>query len=421
MRAATLAMLGLSMFWPCSGTCAPVQAVTGRQPAPDLLAELRALPNDLARYQRLLASAPAAVDATSPQLLASLQDQLGLYNAALSTFPFDNRIVPPAKPPLPEPLDWRAQNAATAIAALATRDRIVLVNEAHHDGHTRELTLALLPRLYAKGYRYLAIEALGSHDPALQARGYAVDASGSQYLHEPLYGEIVRQAIRLGYTLVSYDSDAAGAAARETGQARNIYRRVFAHDAQAKLLVHAGYAHIDKAAGNLGAGVQPMAAQLGQLTGLPMLSVDQTQFRDIDPGRPDHGAYGVLVERFHPHQPVVLRRIVDGKPWSADPLRHDISVILPRAGTGRRPDWLSLGGQRQSRLVNTDLCHRHLPCMVEARYASEPDTATPADRYTFWHDDEQNALYLFPGRYRLRAVDGRGKLLDQRTLQVGTP
>ncbi|MGZ7352753.1 hypothetical protein ACXWRV_09360, partial [Streptococcus pyogenes] len=76
--------------------------------------------------------------------------------------------------------------------------------------------------------------------------------SGSEYLHEPLYGEIVRQAIHLGYTLVPYDSNAQTIAEREAEQASNIYRQVFARDPQARLLVHAGYAHIDKAPGGLG-------------------------------------------------------------------------------------------------------------------------------------------------------------------------
>lgn len=384
----------------------------------NLLAELEPLPNDLARYRHLLATRPAGDSATARQLLASLEDQLGLYNGAIVAFPFDNRIVPPPKIPLPTPVDWHAENAVAAIAAQARRHRIVMINEAHHDAHTRELTLLLLPKLYAEGFRYLAIEALGPHDPELMKRGYPIDGSGSEYLHEPVYGEIVRQAIRIGYILVPYDSDAPTGAGREAGQARNIYRRVFAKDPGAKLLVHAGYAHIDKAAGNLGEGVQPMAMRLAQLTGIEPLSIDQTQFRDIAPGKPDPGAYGVLLERFHPLQPIVLRHVQSGEIWSSDPARHDISVILPPVGTASRPRWLSLDGKRQPRLVNTDLCHNHIPCIVEAHYTDEPDAATAADRYTFLHDDEQNVLYLYPGSYRLRAIDSGGKIIGGRTLVV---
>jgi len=416
-RLATFLLLGPVMLAMSIGTHAQASAPVSTAPHRDLHAELKPLPNDLARYRHLLATMPAD-NLVARQLLASLEDQLGRYNGALVSFPFDNRIVPPASMPLPQASEWRAGNAIAAITARARRYRIVMVNEAHHDAYTRELTLELLPKLHAEGFRYLAIEALAPDDPGLMKRGYAIDASGSEYLHEPVYGEIVRQAIRLGYTLVPYDSDATTSAGRESGQARNIYHQVFAKDPHARLLVHAGYAHVDKAAGNLGDGVQPMAVRLERLTGLAALSIDQAQFRDIAPGQPDHGAYGTLIERFHPVHPVVLRQIQSGELWSADPAKHDISVILPRAGTGRRPGWLSLDGRRQAWLVNTDLCHAHVPCIVEAHYADEPDAATAADRYTFLHDDEQNVLYLYPGSYRLRAVDASGKTLDERRLHV---
>jgi hypothetical protein len=394
---------------------------TTAPPAHDLLGGLKPLPNDLARHQHLtglIPRLPEAEQSTGQQLLAALDDQLGLYNRALLEFPFDNRIVPPPKIPLPAADAWQTESAVAAITAQARRHRIVMVNEAHHDAHTRVLTLELLPKLYALGFRYLAVEALGHHDPELPRRGYATPASGSEYLHEPLYGEIVRQAIRLGYTLVPYDSDAPTPAGREAEQAGNIYRQVFAKDPQARLLVHAGYAHIDKAPGNLGGEVQPMAMRLAQLTGIEPLSIDQTQFRDIDPGRSDPGAYGVLVERFHPARPVVLRNGQTGKLWSADPARHDISVVLPPAGSASRPRWLTLDGERRPRQVDAGLCHDRLPCIVEAHYADEPDDATAADRYTFLHDDEPGTLYLYPGRYRLRGVDVGGHTLGRRSLDV---
>ncbi|MDO1528041.1 hypothetical protein QMK61_04265 [Fulvimonas sp. R45] len=420
MRLAFLSLLGTAALSTTIGAHAqPVAAATDAPPSRNLLAELHPLPNDLARHQYLQAHMPADDDNVARQVLAALDDQLGLYNRALADFPFDNRVVPPPKVPLPATDAWRAESAVAAIAARAQGRRIVMINEAHHDAHTRELTLELLPKLYAHGFRYLAIEALGPRDKALARRGYAIDTSGSSYLREPLYGEIVRQALRLGYTLVSYDSDAPTPAGRESGQARNLYREVFARDPRARLLVHAGYAHVDEAPGNLGDTIEPMAMQLARLTGLDPLTVDQTQFRDIIPGAPDDGAYGVLVERFHPRTPVVLVNRLTDKLWSADPARHDISVILPRAGTGPRPDWLSLGGRRKPRLVNTDLCNGHVPCMVEARYAGEAGDAVPADRYTFLHEDTQNTLYLYPGQYRLRAVDAAGHVLGTRTLDVG--
>lgn len=425
-RSAIVLLCVITLLAPASvrAQSAAISAYSGLPPVCAQAPQSGPTGNDLTNYCELASSIPRLApdeQLTQRQLKASAEDELGLYNDALTDFPFDNRDAVPAKDPLPTPAGWHSVSAAEAIAALATQRRIVMINEAHHDAHTRVLTLELLPRLYAEGFRYLAIEALGSKDPGLMRRGYATIASGSEYLHEPLYGEIVRQAIRLGYTLVPYDSNAQTVAEREAEQASNIYRQVFARDPKARLLVHAGYAHIDKAPGGLGDGIEPMAMQLKQLSGLDPLSIDQTQFRDIDPGTPDTGAYGALLGSFNPTQPIVLRSLADGGYWSSNPARFDISVILPPSDTSRRPHWLALHGQRESRLVNTNMCTGHLPCVVEAHYGNEPDDATAADRYAFMHDGMQNVLYLYPGKYRLRAADVDGRTLGQRPLDVDKP
>ena len=267
-------------------------------------------------------------------------------------------------------------------------------------------------------------------DTGLSQRGYPTDISGSEYLQEPLYGEIVRQAIRLGYTIVAYDSDANPTANRETEQAKNIYKAVFAKDPQARLFIHAGYSHIDKAPGNLGDDIKPMAMQLKKLSGFDPLTVDQTQFRQIAIGMIDFGTYSTLAQRFSPEVPVVLRNTDTGEIWSANLLQHDMSVILPPARAQDmksesqldmdvsrreahlstnayeadvRPSWLSLDGQRIALRIDTELCEQQVPCVIDAHYPGEPDNAVPADRYTFLHAHSGNVLYLYPGHYRLRA------------------
>lgn len=386
--------------------------------AGDLYTRLQAQKSDLQRYRYLADAIPRLEhDAriVPLQLLATVEDELGLYDEAIRDFPFDNRAA--FKGDLPQPDSWRADDAAEVITRLAKDRRIVLINEAHHDAHTRALTLALLPRLRAAGFTHFAAEALHDGDAELARRGYPVPASGSPYLHEPLYGEIVRQALKLGFAVVPYEADEGSAGQREAGQARQLYRKVFEADPQARLFVHAGYAHVDKAPGQLGAGVQPMAMQLKQLSGFDPLSIDQTRWRDIG-FRLDGDPYRQLLALYKPQQAIVLVRRDDGSAWSADPARHDVDVILPPSGHQRRPRWLSLDGRRSGRLITTDLCGGRLPCVVEARYADENDEAIPADRYAFLAPDGMNSLYLFPGKYRLRVADADGRTLAERRIEV---
>ncbi|KRE89598.1 hypothetical protein ASG87_04535 [Frateuria sp. Soil773] len=403
----------------------PVSSAAGAHPhAPgphELYMHVAGLTNDLARYQYLsevVRGRDPADRQLAGQLLASTESELGLYDDAVRQFPFDNRDLP-APETLPRTDAWRAMDAADAIVSLARDRRIVMVNEAHHDAHTRELTLELLPRLRALGFTHFAAEALSERDDALAKRGYPIPASGSEYLREPLLGEIVREALRLGFVVVPYDSASADNAVREADQARHLYQRVFAGHPGARLFVHAGYAHIDKSTGRLG-GIEPMAMQLRQLTGIEPLCIDQSQFRWVgyaykaDP-------YMQLVGDFDVRRPTVLVRRDGRQPWSSAPTRYDASVILPPSGRWGRPRWLALGGLRRPHMVNTDLCRHTLPCVVEAHYPAEPDDAIPADRTTFLSDDRQATLYLRPGRYRLRAWDSLGRPLGERNVRVSPP
>lgn len=413
-------------------------------------------PDPLARYQYLQTIKPelsATNQGLAAQMSAFALSELGLYSRAVLEFPL--RMDPVPGLALPEAQAWQAENALDVISREAAGRRIVMVNEVHHNAQTRALTLQLLPRLRALGFTHLAIEALGD-DPGLTKRGYPLRSSGTEYLQEPLYGEIVRQGIRLGFILVPYDDDSAGGdtQAREAGQARNLYDRVFAKNPEARLVVAAGYAHVDKATGRLGRA-RPMAMTLAKLTGLDPLSIDQAQF--VEAQRDGEDDYHLLTARFPSDAPEVLVERTGGHPWSAAPHLYDISVISPRSLTlnalgaaevddpvhGRyrilsngvqmatqafvafndmqRPAWLTLGGQRRSYPIDTRLCREQIPCVVEAHYVGEVDLATPADIYAFLKPTSSTKLYLRPGRYRLLARSDQGRTLSQTVIDVAGP
>lgn len=463
-----------------AATC--VEAHATQKVQRDLFAEMQPLTHELPRYTYFIKAMPelSEVDRlVAQQLLASSEDELGLYSEAVRDFPLRSR--PPEKLVLPQAASWQAADAVDTITELARDRRIVMVNEAHHDAHTRELTLALLPRLRAMGFTYFAAEALDERDTALMKRGYPVTSSGSEYLHEPLYGDIVREAIKLGYVIVPYDSAGATAQDREDGQARNLYERVLAKDSKARLFVHAGYAHIDKQIGRLGA-VKPMAMQLRELSGITPLSIDQTDVREENPEsetdiyyefkhalrkyesllpriqprldgggpgdapqKPTVDAYERIASAFHPEHAIVLVQTSDHAPWSARPGLYDLNVILPPANSvpssysqgplqlsidgedhavlppankGHRPDWLTLDRKRVPVTVDTEFCAGKFPCLVEARYAGESDDAVTADRYLFLQKDARNSLYLRPGEYRLRTVDANNDTLNEHIIQA---
>jgi len=420
----------------------------------DMFQKLRQQPSQLARYQYLTQLMPHL--SSSDQVMAGqfrsfALNELGLYNQAVLSFPL--RSEQPAGLVLPSHDEWRSADAADVITKLAADRSIVMINEAHHNAHTRALTLALLPRLRELGFTYFAAEALGEDDPTLMRRGYPNKASGTEYLQEPLYGDIVREAIRLGFILVPYDSSDIDPRTRDTAQAETLFRKVFAKDPKARLFVHAGYAHIDKASGRLGS-IEPMAAQLAKLTGFDPLSIDQTQF--LESGVDASDDYHTLVQQFPTQSAEVLINRVTGKPWSASPKLYDLNVILPMAlnvktfgdetwsrlgGTTLknvndsarlvagsltalneipRPKWLTIDGQRYPFPISTELCRKAFPCVISATYIGEPDEATAADCYAFTEPYASSKLYLYEGRYRLRAWNADGKTLSEHVIQINS-
>ncbi|MDE2316275.1 MAG: hypothetical protein KGK06_07700 [Xanthomonadaceae bacterium] len=441
-RVAVRACLIAVALLACSGAAAQSFDHSARK----LLRAMERAPTTLARYQYLIRKEPSLSprdQLLALQFMAFSQNELGLYDQAVFGFPLKNTLPEDLK--LPTPAEWRSADAVDTITALAAQRRIVMVNEAHHDGHTRLLTLELLPRLRALGFTYFAAEALGNNDPNLARRGYPERKSGTEYLRDPMYGAILREAIRLGFTLVPYDNALTGQA-RETAQAEALYRHVFAKDPNARLFVHAGYAHIDKAPGRLGEW-HPMAMELERLTGLVPLSIDQTDF--LETGLNASDTYHRLARAFPSDKAEILLNRRTGQPWSARPAAYDADVILPptlsldafgkykygyringqQAGLPnvlernemQRAGWLSLDGKRRPYPIDTGLCRGSIPCVVDAYYPGEPNDAIAADRYAFMGPRETSKLYLRPGAYRLRASDSDGHTLSESTIRIAPP
>nr|GFC58849.1 hypothetical protein [Tanacetum cinerariifolium] len=85
------------------------------------------------------------------------------------------------------------------------RERIIIINEAHHVPRHRAFTAALLPGLAAQGYHYLAAEDLLEDDSLNWAtRRYPVQATGS-LVGEPNMANLLRIAQKEGYQLRSYN------------------------------------------------------------------------------------------------------------------------------------------------------------------------------------------------------------------------
>lgn len=374
------------------------------------------LPGMLSQYQ--IMSNAYDSDPTAPfriifsQYFSWYQTYVGDYTGARRLYSIRQL---PEKNDAPSPLNdanYEQRAALDAIAELAHGRQAVFFNEAHNVAVTRSVTVELLKRLREDGYNYFAAETLYDTDKDLQKRGYPTSESGF-YVEEPIYAEMIRTALKLGFTVVAYDASGnAEGDAREREQAKSLYEQVFKRDPKARLVVNAGYAHTQKDGKYLDG--KSMAYYFRKASGIEPLSVEQTMLIEHDVAAHDHPYYRALFDpEKHPQAPVVYVG-KDGKPWSLKPGWYDVSVFFPPDILfRRRPTWLDLGGLRKPYQISADLCAKHFPCLIEARYENEGDDAIPADRILLTagmrpsdKPSDFNVLYLRPGRYKLSARDG---------------
>jgi hypothetical protein len=366
------------------------------------------------------------------QYLSWYQSFIGDYKDAELGFSIQQKpLADDATSPLQQP-GWHAVPALDYIPQLAKNYRVVFLNEAHNIALTRTLTVRLLKPLRDEGFNVFAVETLYPADiAALNKRGYPIAASGF-YTREPIYAEMVRTALKLGYKVVAYEADPDHTGnAREAQQAENLWK-ILKADPNAKIVVNAGYAHIQKTGQFLGA--ESMAEHFVKDSGITPLSIEQTILIPHQDRGMDHPDYDSIVQALHPTQPMVFIN-KDAKPWSLRP-GYDASVIFPEEHFPfDRPDWLTLWGARVPFTVSGNLCQRHWPCMVAARYADEGNDAIPADRtvldpvpLTTINDIKitqgdysipTSQLYLRPDhRYMLTITDERGQRIGSQMITV---
>lgn len=331
------------------------------------------------------------------QWLSMVDAMFGRYQDAenhyLTAFPSANQ---PIKCPT---IGATAQPAHEALQLLISNAEIVMINESHSFVRTRSFLYSILPTLKKLGFNYLALEALapasdallqGSfspslYDTSLPSRGYPLDrSSAGLYLREPVYAELVREAVDLGFKLIAYETLSAGSRAeREDGQAKALAKVIDA-DPNSKIAVIAGYSHIWKADGW-------MADRLQRRTGRKILSIDQTAGLAGCDGPAGDGSKSAYI-----------MTDADGKAWSMKPDRVDVTVIHVPSKDGRTEDdgWLTLGGQRRGTKPDVSACIEAWPCLVSAFYTDEERNSVPADRLLLDRQDVNALLFLKSGTYR---------------------
>lgn len=307
---------------------------------------------------------------------------------------------------------YKPVDALEEMARAAAGVQVVMINEAHHVPQHRAFTLALLKMLRRSGFTHFATETLYETDNQLNARGYPTAQTG-YYTGEPVYAELIRTALKLGFRVVAYEVQGAkNSDERERGQARNLIERILKNAPQAKILVHAGYAHIDeKGADRVGAAT--MAQRFREATGIDPLTIEQTEMSERGAREFEHPLYRDVVARGLVSRPTVFRN-ARGEYWMQESGRHDVTLFHRRSRplnreAGGRPDWLRLGGSRSPYRLPKNVCGIAPRCLARARSAREGADAIPIDQLEVLAERPASALMLPAGEFLIEVQDPEGK------------
>ena len=299
---------------------------------------------------------------------------------------------------------YKVKPARDYILKQAAKTSVVIINEAHHVPRHRTFTTSLLQDLYDMGYRYLGLEALYHIDPELSERGYPIATTG-HYIVEPQFGNMVREAMRIGYTLFPYEinPEVDGDRDREIVQAEKITGFMRANP-DGKYLIHCGFDHAIE--GEHAYWGQAMAARVSESMEIDPLTVYQPEFTPVS----DPKYNRAMLKTFKVREPSVL---VDAKGTALGFTRGngycDITVLHPDVHmTSGRPDWLLINDRQ---LVQIDLSslQTEFPLMVRV-YASDDDreNAVPVDIIEVREPADHAHVIVRPGEYMIDFEDTSG-------------
>jgi hypothetical protein len=235
------------------------------------------------------------------------------------------------------------------------------------------------------------------------------------YSNEPQFGELIRDAMKIGFIPIKYEMEAAepirdpvdAVNRRESAQCQNLVNRLFSKDPDARVLIHVGLEHAmeePKQSGNK--EILWLAARLKKATGIDPLTIDQITSLDNVPTE-----YKV---------PMVARdlenRFFVGGPFGGF---VDIQVFHPpHAMVNGRPNWLAADGRRRMIDIPNEIQAKSGRLLVQARNSSESQDSVPSDRVLLAPGSDRPMLSLRPGSYQLETQDEFGATLQSLRIVV---
>mgnify|MGYP006899130785 CR=1 FL=1 len=303
---------------------------------------------------------------------------------------------------------YKPVDARTFILKKAKENRVIIFNEAHYNPRHRVFVTSLLEDLKKAGFTHFAAETFSTR-PAFKENSQYPNLNTGYYSMEPQFGNLIREANRLNYSLYPYEQSSGGQQQqRETGQAKNLARLLDSLPGS-KVIVYCGFAHIGEYP--IEGWAIPMAAMLKELTGIDPYTIDQTVLAERSRGDLDHPYFTIAdVKKY------AIFTDKKGNPFNKKLDDKKVNAFLFAPATNyihNRPDWIFENGKKAF-FLNKDSVNVSYPFLAKV-YFKETDIENiviPADMMEIRSPQElaETALAVFKKRkFIVQLIDTEGK------------
>jgi len=323
-------------------------------------------------------------------------------------------------------LAYKKQDAKSYILERSASEQVVFVNDSPEHIRVRTFFTSMLKDFYDQGYRYLGLEALDYYDREMQERGYPSINSGEE-TDEPMFGEMIRTALDLGFKVFPYDGKKSeiikaelivkrekglsidkhnlALSARYCSQGLNI-SRILKKEAGAKILIYTKGKNVREIPRE---GVKYTADWFRKFTNINPLTIEQSVMNErcFDGEEALYYTANVGKPTIYARKNAVLVQ-EEYDTYTKQKIKpYDIQVYHPRTkNINARPDFINHTGTKKIHSINLDKYQMQYPCLVYAYRADEElEIAVPVDIFETNSSNRTPVLLLEPGDYTLLLRD----------------
>lgn len=298
--------------------------------------------------------------------------------------------------------------ATDYIVEQAKKNKLIIINEAHHNSYHRVFTKSLLRKLFENGYKNLGLEALGNGvylDSTLNSRKYPIIKTG-HYIKDPQFGAMVRDALEIGYHLFAYENMGNGnGKPREIEQAKNIQKFINTKPNE-KFLIHCGFDHVLE--GRHQSWEKAMAERLAEYTGINPFTIHQVLYSEKSDSKFNHPLLKALDIK---ESTVLLDK--DSVPFRYERREAytDIAVFHPNTKyIDERPSWLFQNDYKKTSISLTDISIEFPVQVLAFKKGEEINEAIPLDVLELETKTSNCTLALTKGVFTIVITNGKESL-----------